>query len=318
MTQFPHEYALYGLTLRSNRPLPGLAPAREGHPVITLDFAGPLQERPATAPFFTNGFETLWHLAERRWLLQYEHAALGYKWTAAYENDHVELRWSDEAIVEDIPPVLHGPAIAAALHLRQVPLLHACVLAIDDFAIALIGAPGAGKSTTAAAFVAAGHALVSDDLAALQIGADEVRVESGYPRLRLFPDTAKAVGWDGDSLPRAFRSDVMGDKRFVELEPAAFRYESLPLRAIYVLQPRSASQRETAITRIGTHGAVPLLMQNIYSLRFLNRTALGQSLAWCARVAAMTAIRSVRACDDLSTLSSLVSWVSSDALGIEA
>lgn len=315
MTTFPHHYTLYGVTLRANHALPGLSPARpdDASRVITIDFAGALVDPPASAPFFTNGFETLWHLDERRWLLQYHSSRLGYVWTALYDADTIVLRWNDDAILEDIGPVLQGPAIAAALHLRGIPLLHASVLAVDDLAIALMGAPGAGKSTTAAAFVAAGHALVSDDLGALDLRSGVVRVQSGYPRLRLFTDSARAAGFDDARLHRAFSEESLGDKYYVALEPPAFREGSSPLRCVYVLQPRRTGTRETTISAVDPRTSIPLLMQNLYSVRFLDRSRLRKAMQDCATIAAVTSVRSVQAPDDLTALRLVVETIAADA-----
>jgi hypothetical protein len=309
-----HRYTLYGVTLQSNRPLPGLAPPRTDDAArpITVEFAGALMPVPAFAPFCTSGFETLWHLDARRWLLQYRHERLNYTWSALYDADTIVLRWNDDAILDDIPPVLQGPAVAAALHLRGIPLLHACVLAIDDFAVALMGAPGAGKSTTAAAFVAAGHALVSDDLGALDLNGS-VRVQSGYPRLRLFADSARAAGFDETKLQRAFNEESLGDKYYVDLDGPAFRGGSSALRCIYILQPRRKGGRETTITALEARASIPLLMQNLYSVRFLDKPRLQNALRDCAHIAANVAVRTVQAADDLSALPSLVTTIAADA-----
>lgn len=320
MSAFPHHYALYGLTLHSSRPIAGLSLAREGPSadVVTIDFAGDLVDRPAAEPFMTAGFETLWHLDDERWLIEYSAPEKGYVWTALHEPGAIVVRWNHDAILDDIAPILQGSAISATLHLRGVPLLHACVLAIDDFAIAVTGAPGAGKSTTAAAFVAAGHRLVSDDVAALDLAEGCVRVESGYPRMRMYADSARAAGFDEHALTRVFHEKLLGDKRFLDLPPRAFREGPLPLRAIYMLQPRHPGSRETTIAALDVRAAVPALLANLYSVRFLDRRRLQKALENCARIASAVAIRQVHAADDLGALSALADAIAADATLIRA
>ena len=315
MSAFPHHYALYGLDVHSNRAIAGLCRARAEQPsnVITLDFAGEVEAGPAAAPFLTSGFETLWHLDEQRWLVQYSAPEKGYVWTALHEPGAIVVRWNDDAILDDVAPILQGSAISATLHLRGIPLLHACILAIDDFAVAVIGAPGAGKSTTAAAFVAAGYALVSDDIGALDVAGPDVRVHSGYPRMRLYSDSARAAGFDDAALQRVFHEPLLGDKSFVELPPEAFRHGPLPLRAVYVLQPRKSGSHETTIAAVNGRASVPVLMENIYSVRFLDRRRLQNAFANCTRIASAAAVRTVRAADDLGALSALVEAIAADA-----
>jgi hypothetical protein len=316
MSRFPHQYALYGQTVHSNREIAGLRPARSGqspNDVVTIDFAGALEESPAAAPFLVAGFETLWHLDDEHWLVRYDAPEKGYVWSALHGPGGIVVRWNDDAILQDIAPILQGSAFSATLHLRGIPLLHASVLAIDDFAVAVMGTPGAGKSTTAAAFVAAGYQLVSDDVGALDLSAPGVRVHSGYPRMRLYADSARAAGFDESALQRVFREPLLGDKSFIELPPSSFREGPLPLRAVYMLQPRSAASRQTTITAVHGAGSLPLLMSNTYSVRFLDPRRLQKAFAHCSRIASATAIRSVQAADDLDALPALVDAIVTDA-----
>jgi hypothetical protein len=305
---FPHQYSLYGLTLRSNRTVDALVDGVHRGVVTELDFAGLTADHgDASAPFFDNGFETLWHRADGSWLLRY--AVAEGAWSIAFASDasRMTIRWSDDWIVDDIASVLQGPAIAAALHLRGIPILHASVMAVHGGAIALMGMPGAGKSTTAAAMVRHGHAMLSDDLAALAIERDNVHVQPGYPRLRLSAESAAATGF-GDSLPRVFRAPLLGDKRYVALSAAegSFCATPLPLRAICMLQPRRSGGGAPRVAEVEPKRAIPLLVDNIYSGRFLDRARRAAAIQACARVAALVPVRTVEASDDLSGLPELV------------
>lgn len=317
MTALAHHYALYGLTLRSNRSMPGMLPADGGDEVVDIDFAGPVEKDPETTPFWTNGFETLWHVTDHTWLLGYRAAGVeGYHWTLRYEGGAaVTVRWNDDALLDDIPPVLQGPGIAASLHLRNVPLLHACVIDVDGGAILMLGAPGAGKSTTAAALVRAGFPLVSDDLAALDLCDGEVFVHPGYPRLRLFTDSARAAGWDPSTLSRTFATPLMGDKRFVDAA-GSFTPHKLPVRAIYLLQPRRAGGGDPHVTSIDRGLAWGVLARNVYSLRFLDGPRRFRSVRDCVRIAASVPLRSFEAGDDLRALPRVVEAITADARAV--
>jgi hypothetical protein len=322
MSDLSHHYALYGLTLHSNRMLPGLSPARGSGDVVVIDFAGRVEDEPVMAPhmapFWTNGFETLWHLDPQTWLLDYRAAGVaGHRWTLRYDGgERVTVRWESDELLADIPAVLQGPGIAAALHLRNVPLLHACVIDVDGGAILMMGAPGAGKSTTAAALVRSGFPLVSDDLAALSLRDRQVFVHAGYPRLRLFADSARAAGWDPSQLSRAFVSPLLDDKRFIDLDARSFTPDALPVRAIYVLQPRRAGGGDPVVNAIDGDAAWALLAQNVYSSRFLDPTRRFRAVRDCAAVGARVPMRSVEAGDDLTVLPRLVEIITNDARAV--
>jgi hypothetical protein len=319
MNAFPHEYAIYGLTLQSNRPLAGFAPADGAAPRVILDFAGAPAADPGGGqePFWDHGFETLWHRQDGTWLLRYVDERDGAFWTIDFDaaGTRLTIRWTKDSLLDDIPAVLQGPGLAAALHLRGVPMLHASVLAIDDAAIALIGAPGAGKSTTAAAFVARGFRSMSDDLGALAVEGASVSVQAGYPRLRAFADSADAAGLGADELPRVFAAEILGPKRYVELSADAgtFQPHALPLRAIYYLMQRVIGKREPAIDALSTRQALPVLLQNLYSTRFLDHARRVPLIRAVAGVAATVPVRAVQAGDDLAALPRLVAAIAADA-----
>ena len=59
--------------------------------------------------------------------------------------------------MERVTAVVVGSVMGCALRLQGIPCLHSSVIAVDNRAIAIIGAKGAGKSTTAAALAQRGR-----------------------------------------------------------------------------------------------------------------------------------------------------------------
>lgn len=79
-----------------------------------------------------------------------------------------------------------GNLLAVHLLLRHQLVLHASAVRHDDRALAFVGCSGMGKSTLAAAFCAAGAALVTDDVLRVDLGPDRVvRVYPGATENRL-------------------------------------------------------------------------------------------------------------------------------------
>jgi hypothetical protein len=99
-------------------------------------------------------------------------------------------------------PYLLGTVMSAVCHQRGLLPLHAAAVVFGDLAVAFAGPSGAGKSTLAARMRDRGHAVLADDLLALEIDADGApRVFAGVPRIRL--RDAAASGGGKISLPVA-------------------------------------------------------------------------------------------------------------------
>lgn len=95
---------------------------------------------------------------------------------------------------------------------RGLMVLHGSAVLLGDRAIALAGASGAGKSTTAAVLCSLGGRLICDDLCA--INGAESRVVSGTSVLKLWPDSVEALGIES-ARARAVRPGL--SKRFLPL-----------------------------------------------------------------------------------------------------
>lgn len=82
-------------------------------------------------------------------------------------------------------PIL-GPIMGWVLFQRGLAVLHSSAISIDDCAIAFMGDKGAGKSTTAAAFLQAGADLITDDLLVIDMSSDELpMIQPSFAQLKL-------------------------------------------------------------------------------------------------------------------------------------
>lgn len=126
-----------------------------------------------------------------------------------------------------------GPVMAWVLHLRGLFLLHGSAVAIGGKSVCLMGDKMAGKSTTAASFVRAGHRLVTDDLLVIDPKAPQSRrVIPGYPQLKLTETAAEQIRLAGaQALPLV---SELADKRQYRLSD--FHQEPLGLDHVFVLK----------------------------------------------------------------------------------
>lgn len=103
------------------------------------------------------------------------------------------VAWPDAGVD---PPALSqqlaGSALAMALTQRGTLVLHGAVVRIAGQALVLLGHTGEGKSTLAGACAAAGHAVLSDDLAILDETPTGWMVRGVASLVRLIEPTAPA------------------------------------------------------------------------------------------------------------------------------
>ncbi len=164
----------------------------------------------------------------------------------AATGDVVEVGWqsssdrpSDE-IERMIAGYLSNAWLGMALRLAGRLILHGNVVDVQGQALAWLGNKGAGKSTLTAAFVAAGHPLLSDDQILPWFDAGGVSVASGITRLHLWPESLAVMGQAQDigHFDQPFDSFAKGFLSVTPPNALPAQPTLTPLRAIYVLQPR--------------------------------------------------------------------------------
>ena len=247
----------------------------------------------------------------------------------------VWARWPASTPAAEIEMCVFGPIIGFVLHLRGTPCLHASAVAVDGRAIAFLGHSGAGKSTTAAAFVRRGFRGVTDDVLALEerrepeqgsgigdrgsgyghvtgVTPSRFFVRPGHNVVRLCPDAVSALFGSEDALP--FGGDAT-DKRHLDLsvQGNGFHAESLPLGAVYVLNERRADLDSPAsITPLKGHGALMALIARTYMNYVLDAGLRGRAFDVFSRLAAQVPVRQVTVRGNAGELGALTETILAD------
>lgn len=290
-------YSAYGLTIRSVLPLPELESVEHGPPDVTIRFA-PTGRRPPTAgsifDFATDSQYLAWS------------GAGAFRIRGAREIDVERVANADDRLLA-LP--LLGPVMALLLHLRGRLVLHASAVAIGGRGIVFLGDKRAGKSTTAAALVAAGHRLLTDDVLALDAAQNRrPTILPGYPQIKLASDSADAVRLGSTVGPRLHPAI---DKRQHRLTQD-FSQDSIPLRRIHVL----ARGGEAKVEAFSAQMALLALMRFSYVTRFEGAALKGAEAAahlrHCANVAGSVGVRRLIVPDGLHRLDDLVRLVEGD------
>jgi hypothetical protein len=179
------------------------------------------------------------------------------------------VQWGERSSLENALSYLVGPVLGLLLRLRGVVCLHASAVALEEQAVVFVGAEGAGKSTTAAAFAREGFAVLADDIVALEERDGIFHVLPAYPRVNLWPNSVELLYGSRDALPQ-----IMPDweKRCLELgrnEATRFEERTLPIGAIYLLDGSKTNQAESAQS-LSPQAAMMALVANTYATNFLD------------------------------------------------
>jgi hypothetical protein len=269
----PERYRVYGLVLQSEIPIEGLEPLASSESVPDFDIvAGDVAAEGADVIAYDDG--TRFRIEERR----------------------ITASWTTTAA--DMATYLLGPVLAAVLRRRGVLVLHASAVLLRERALILCGAPGMGKSTTAAALIRNGARAVTDDVAAIVWRDDRPYVEAGYPRLRLWSDSAAGLFGSAEALPLLTPT---WEKRFLDTR-ASFVDQAVPVGAVGVLAAREA---ETSMRRLSGHEAVMSVLARTSVPHLVDDSLRGEELARLAELTAAVPVLELRLRDDLAALSGI-------------
>lgn len=164
---------------------------------------------------------------------------------------------------DDVCVYLLGPVMGFVLRQRGLTCLHASAVSVHGRAIALVGAAGAGKSTTAAALALRGWPVLCEDVCALERVDAQFQVRPAYPRVCLWPDSVNFLFSSRDALPLI----VDGwEKRFLALDGsrAYFAGDDSPLAAVFFLASRTQADSAPRLESVSQREAVLHLVQNTY------------------------------------------------------
>jgi hypothetical protein len=197
-----------------------------------------------------------------------------------------------------------GPLLGVILTQRGQFVLHASSVVIDGRAVAFTGPSGRGKSTLTAALARAGHALVADDITVIDTANDAPVVLPGFPRVKLWPDSASVLAENADDLPLLHPART---KRSLQLDD--FHGQPVPLARCYLLED---GDRE-AVTEPAPREAVLALIGSTYQSQWLHQTgASGPNLLHCTALVRSGVVRRLQRRLDFHALPDVVRFVEED------
>jgi len=297
--QYKH-YRVCGLQIGSSIAFPELQalPESAERPAFDMEFElgdGPLPPVP------TNAIMTLDQADGSPWL-SCSRTAAGYRFHFDGLADFLVDRLGRQVrcvAPPDTPPetIRHlflDQVIPPLLNLRGSEALHASAVETGDGACAFIGMSGQGKSTLAAAFHAAGHAILCDDCLLLHNDSDRISVAPAYPGLRLWDDSRGFLFGDAqNTLPVSHYND----KRRIAAEASdAESGELVPLRGIYslLLEQEEGLLAAPLILPLSVRDAFMELVSYAFRLDLSDQAMILRQMQFLERVAEKVPVKRLR------------------------
>lgn len=199
---------------------------------------------------------------------------------------------------------LLGQVLSFALLKHGIEPLHSTTVVIKGEAVAFLGDCGYGKSSLGAAFVQAGHSLLTDDLLVVKEEENRFLAYPGPPRIKLFPKIARSLlGKRVNGTPMNHQTPklVIPLSENETVSPRGV----VPLRAIYVIKPPSArsSSHNISFRALSSRRAFVELLKNTFNTVIVEPQRLKRQFDLATRLAARVPVKILSYPRDLSRIS---------------
>jgi hypothetical protein len=274
-------YSVFGFSLHSNVAVPGLNPGPGGAGLPDIELRLGVhpkfvkENQTGESPVYTSAYTApsgapalrIWRIRPGGLfhLVYFD----GMQFWIDEQGTELWAEWPSHVSVEEASSYVLGPVLGLLLRIRGVTCLHASAVAVENSAIAFVGAEGAGKSTTAAAFARSGSAVISDDVVPLIERAGEFWASPAYPHVWLWPESVELLYGSAEVVPPLIPG---WEKRRMALGNGGLGFEenALPLRAIYILDD-GHSELGPCVEEVTPQEGFFSLVANSYATNMLDR-----------------------------------------------
>ena len=292
--------SLYGLGVIANRPIPGVPSSPIASEDVRISFGSlPAWLDEVTAMQVETSYVTEYKNECGEPALRVFRVLDGKYYRFCYADrtefvldqagSEVWAAWFDPLTIEDTATYLLGPVMGFVMLLRGIVCLHASAIAVDGKAIALLGPAGSGKSTTAAAFSDRGYSILAEDVVTLDDRGEHFLVRPGYPCIRLWPASVKALYGSETHLPKLTPN---WDKCYLDLKEQ-FHGAPLPLAAIYHLGERRHEMSAPFVESLDRSEGFLSLIANTYATRLMDKQMRAREFELLTRVSNHVPLRRV-------------------------
>jgi hypothetical protein len=255
------KYRIYGIDIESSLPLPELGRSRAKHCSVAIELSPNAfaddwlwfqswpqrgRSREATRkPWLAFG------KTAGRYLLRFPDLA---EFEISADADRIRCRPRPRLARSTLRHLLLDQVLPLAVSLRGQLVLHASAVHVPGFGvISFAGLAGYGKSTLAAALGIRRCSILTDDALVVARDDEEVYALPGYPSLRLWRDSARALAMDHGSTTKVAHYTA---KRRLAAERVVFRNRPSPLKAVVVLGRRVSRTQPSSVRALQAREAL--------------------------------------------------------------
>ena len=308
-------YRVYGLSLKSHLPLSCLSGTDSALAEVELLDGSDALFAQACREASAKPHPTAWFSHRRlrdgsdylRWRGLFE-------FLVSADGRRIACRPSNGISRETFQTYLVSQALSFALLKQGIEPLHATVVVWNGRAVAFLGDCGYGKSSLGAAFLCAGHRVLTDDLLVVRERAEPGQgflAYPGPPRIKLYPKmTASLFRHQFASVPLNPRTR----KQVIPLNALQSSQAPVPLRAIFVLRPPSRRRQSDRVTirRLSQRRAMLQLITNTFNHMVEDPDRLSRQFIQAGRLSRTVPVKSLSYPRDLSRLPAVLEAIQSD------
>lgn len=310
-----HRYCVYGLTIWSDLPLALPSHADGSLASVTL--------RAAPEAYFDERIEGVAFQPDSDDWYQYAFLPDGttyVRWGDVGEflvsagGEEIRCRRDEAASFESFQVYVLGQALSFALVQLGLEPLHSTTVVVRDQAVAFLGDSGYGKSSLAAAFIAAGHRVLTDDLLLVRIQDGAPMAYPGPARLKLFPEIAERfLGNVSERVPL----NEGADKLILPIDARSCHPSPVALGAVHLLNvPWLGSPPQAiSITPLSHREALVELVKNAFNRRLLSKGRLQRQLEAMAALANVVPVSTLAYPRELARLPQVLEAIEANLAG---
>ena len=315
--QRSYDYRMYGLLVRSRiqLPLPQETSPRPAEMELIdapASFSRPASLRDGRKPGRDDWFH---HLPLENGETYLQWTRLGEFWISP-DGRRIACRAFTGATREMFHTYLVPQAVSCALVKQGIEPLHATAAVVNGEAVAFLGNCGYGKSSLGAAFLNAGHPLLTDDLLVISqadSSVDRLSAHPGPARIKLFPEIAERLL---DTGRTGVRMNPETRKCILPLSAGEHCPNAVPVKALYVLRPPTTrrSSCRISIRTLSPRYACIELIANTFNLIITDQARLARQFRWASGLAAAIPVKSLSYPRNLAKIGNVVDAICEDRL----
>lgn len=280
------DYQLYGISIRSEIPLTFPETPAADHADVTFSAASRRWFDEQTADLPNLGRPDDWFERRRRADgADFLHFPNLFEFMVSPDGRSIAFAQLEQSTAWSFETYLLGHVLSYALVKQRLEPLHATTVVIDSAAVAFLGSSGQGKSTLAAAFVAAGHQVLTDDLLVIREVDGALCGLPGPPRLKLFPAAAERF------LPKQAASTRMNPetaKLIIPLARGQVTVAPTPIHTFVALEGCEEGPSRIHLSALSGRESVLQLLRSSFNTRLVTPERLRRQLLvardWAARI----------------------------------